>query len=102
MSNLENIIGHIRQEIEQLSEVVFKEPLMPKVMEYTEQSLDLHERLVENLKSYQEEHKKLLDMWRKRETFWKEMRDYEAKADDPGRFNNRGGALLKEEKARKA
>lgn len=74
---------------------------MPEVVEATEVSLDMHERVLESLKTYQIEHKKLLELWRKRESVWTQWLEYEAKADDPNRLNNRGGTLLKEEKIRK-
>lgn len=37
-----------------------------------------------------------------RESLWRKMIELEARASAPGRYNNRGGQLLQEERDRKA
>jgi hypothetical protein len=91
-------------EIVSLSETLFKVTTLPEAlegMEATEEMLTMHEKILESLKSYQNENKRVLELWRKRQGVWAQWLEYEAKADDPNRFNNRGGTLLKEEKIRK-
>lgn len=68
---------------------------------YTEALLDEHEREVKKLKKYYEDHKQMFESLEKWDSFFRQMIEMERKANDPNRFNNRGGKLLQEEKARK-
>ncbi|XP_025096638.1 protein regulator of cytokinesis 1-like isoform X3 [Pomacea canaliculata] len=69
---------------------------------YTEELLEVHEQELEKMRSYFEMHKDILELIAKRERLWEEMLEFEKKASDPNRFfNDRGGKLLREEKARK-
>ncbi|KAK3750783.1 hypothetical protein QZH41_015331 [Actinostola sp. cb2023] len=68
---------------------------------YTEELLTMHEHQVEVMKSYYEQNKHLFKMVEKRTTMFAKMEEYEVKQNDVNRFSNRGGALLKECRARK-
>ncbi|XP_010018406.1 PREDICTED: protein regulator of cytokinesis 1, partial [Nestor notabilis] len=68
--------------------------------DYTETLLELHDAEVEKMKNYYEAHKDLFGAVQKWEENWKLFLELERKATDPGRFANRGGNLLKEEKQR--
>lgn len=70
--------------------------------ECNEELLDLYERELERIKKYYEDNKEMLEKFQKWRMMWKELIDLEVKANDPNRFNNRGGQLLLEEKKRKA
>ena len=68
----------------------------------SEELLELYEKELERLKKYHEDNREILDRFQKWRMMWKELIDLEVKANDPNRFNNRGGQLLLEEKKRKA
>lgn len=67
-----------------------------------EELLELYEKELERLKKYYEDNRDTLERFQKWRLMWKELIDLEIKANDPGRFNNRGGQLLAEERKRKA
>nr|XP_057931119.1 protein regulator of cytokinesis 1-like isoform X3 [Doryrhamphus excisus] len=67
---------------------------------FTEDLLNLHEAEVETLKRYFEDHKELFDGVTKWQENWALYLELDRKANDPSRFNNRGGNLLKEAKQR--
>ncbi|XP_077452393.1 protein regulator of cytokinesis 1-like [Stigmatopora argus] len=66
----------------------------------TEELLNLHEEEMQRLKDYFEEHKDLFESVSKWQENWATYLELERKANDPMRFNNRGGNLLREEKQR--
>ncbi|XP_072474823.1 protein regulator of cytokinesis 1-like isoform X2 [Notamacropus eugenii] len=68
--------------------------------DYSETLLQLHDAEVVQLKRYYEVHRELFEGIQKWEEHWKHFLEFERKASDPSRFTNRGGNLLKEEKAR--
>uniref|UniRef100_A0A1A9Z4W8 Protein regulator of cytokinesis 1 n=1 Tax=Glossina pallidipes TaxID=7398 RepID=A0A1A9Z4W8_GLOPL len=68
---------------------------------YTDDLLMLHELELEDLKLYYENNRQLFELYADRNILWDRMQALEAKASEPGRYNNRGGQLLKEEKERK-
>ncbi|XP_062612048.1 protein regulator of cytokinesis 1-like isoform X3 [Saccostrea cucullata] len=68
---------------------------------YTEALLDEHDREVQKLKKYYEGHKQMFENLERWDCHFRQMIEMERKANDPNRFNNRGGKLLQEEKARK-
>lgn len=68
----------------------------------SEELLELYEKELERLKKYYESNREILDKFQKWRLMWKELIDLEVKANDPNRFNNRGGQLLAEERKRKA
>uniref|UniRef100_A0A672HUJ2 Protein regulator of cytokinesis 1-like n=1 Tax=Salarias fasciatus TaxID=181472 RepID=A0A672HUJ2_SALFA len=67
---------------------------------FTEELLSLHEAEVATLKKYYEDHKELFEGVTKWQNNWALFLELDRKANDPTRFNNRGGNLLKEEKQR--
>ncbi|XP_032437727.1 LOW QUALITY PROTEIN: protein regulator of cytokinesis 1-like [Xiphophorus hellerii] len=68
--------------------------------DFTEELLNLHEDEVRNLKKYHEDHKELFEGVTKWQDNWNLYLELDRKANDPSRFTNRGGNLLKEEKQR--
>ncbi|XP_055372657.1 protein regulator of cytokinesis 1-like [Condylostylus longicornis] len=68
---------------------------------YTEDLLALHEIELEELKRFYEDNEQIFNLIRERSILWNRMEALEDKALEPGRYNNRGGQLLKEEKERK-
>ncbi|XP_036339644.1 protein regulator of cytokinesis 1-like [Rhagoletis pomonella] len=68
---------------------------------YTEDLLVLHEIELEDLKRFYENNRQIFELFDNRKLLWDRMEALEAKACDPGRYNNRGGQLLKEERERK-
>ncbi|XP_013400479.1 protein regulator of cytokinesis 1-like isoform X2 [Lingula anatina] len=69
---------------------------------FTEELLEQHDVELSKVRNYYEENKALLDRVHKWQEMWCELKVFEKKAADPNRFhNNRGGALLQEEKQRK-
>ncbi|XP_017045845.1 protein regulator of cytokinesis 1 [Drosophila ficusphila] len=73
----------------------FSDPESEDVLELLEMELD-------ELKNFYNSNKKIFELYANRTELWSRMEALEAKANDPNRFNNRGGQLLKEEKERKA
>jgi len=69
--------------------------------ECNEELLELYERELDRMKAYYEENKEMLEKFQRWRTMWKELIELELKANDPNRFNNRGGQLLQEERKRK-
>ncbi|XP_038046048.1 protein regulator of cytokinesis 1-like isoform X2 [Patiria miniata] len=69
--------------------------------EFTEELLLQHDEELARLKAYYQENKEIIECIKKREDMWKKMLEFEKKAYDPNRYNNRGGNLLQEEKERK-
>ncbi|XP_059191544.1 protein regulator of cytokinesis 1-like isoform X2 [Centropristis striata] len=68
--------------------------------DFTEELLNLHEAEVKTLKKCYEEHRELFEGVTKWQENWTLYLELDKKANDPSRFNNRGGNLLKEEKQR--
>lgn len=68
---------------------------------YTDDLLILHEMELNELKMHYKTYKHIYDLYANRNILWERMSALEAKSSDPGRYNNRGGQLLKEEKERK-
>ncbi|XP_029645521.1 protein regulator of cytokinesis 1 isoform X2 [Octopus sinensis] len=68
---------------------------------FTDEIADALEAEINNLQGFYERHKNLYSQVRQWEEILEEYTVLEKKATDPNRFNNRGGALLQEEKARK-
>ncbi|XP_033171030.1 protein regulator of cytokinesis 1 [Drosophila mauritiana] len=67
----------------------------------TEDVLEQFEKELDNLKEFYNSNRKIFELYANRGELWARMEALEAKANDPNRFNNRGGQLLKEEKERK-
>ncbi|XP_055705777.1 protein regulator of cytokinesis 1-like [Phlebotomus papatasi] len=68
---------------------------------YTEDLLTLHEMELEQLKFFYHSNEKIFELIEERKTLWDQMKSLEKSANNPNRFNNRGGQLLKEERERK-
>ncbi|XP_029511398.2 protein regulator of cytokinesis 1-like isoform X2 [Oncorhynchus nerka] len=65
---------------------------------FTEELLVLHDAALLKVKNYYDQVKPLLEALQRWEKYWALFQDFEKKANDPNRFSNRGGALLKEAK----
>ncbi|RVE46981.1 hypothetical protein evm_008365 [Chilo suppressalis] len=68
---------------------------------FTEDTLTLHELYLEKITKFYNEHKHIFELVMTRKNLWSKMNELEARASEPGRYNNRGGQLLKEERERK-
>lgn len=66
-----------------------------------EDLLEEYEKELERVKLLYKENEEIFEKFKKWQDMWDLLIDLELKADDPDRFNNRGGQLLKEEKERK-
>ncbi|XP_053175669.1 protein regulator of cytokinesis 1-like [Scomber japonicus] len=106
MQSLKSFIEAIRAEISLLWESCYysqeqKQAFLPfQDDDFTEELLNRHEAEVSTLKKYFEDHKELFQGVTKWHENWTLYLELDRKANDPMRFNNRGGNLLKEEKQR--
>ncbi|XP_068155647.1 protein regulator of cytokinesis 1-like [Drosophila tropicalis] len=106
--NLQRFIENLRVEIYKWWDLTLKSEQERKRFYnffndfYNEDLLELHELELDDLKSYYYKNKTIFELFESRGTLWARMEALEAKANEPGRFNNRGGQLLKEERERKA
>ncbi|KAM3962039.1 protein regulator of cytokinesis 1 [Aphomia sociella] len=69
---------------------------------FTEDTLTLHELYLEKISKYYNDNKHIYELVMTRKNLWLKMTELEARASEPGRYHNRGGQLLREEKERKA
>jgi len=67
-------------------------------MAFTEELLDLHKEELRKWKIYHEKNQVVLDKMKQRREMWIRLRELEMRSDDPARFVNRGGTLLKDQK----
>ncbi|XP_030587005.1 protein regulator of cytokinesis 1-like isoform X1 [Archocentrus centrarchus] len=106
MQSMQSVIEAIRAEIARLWEKCFYSPEQQEAFvpyhddDFTEELLNLHEAEVSTLKKCYEDHKDLFEGVTKWQDNWSLYLELDKKANDPSRFNNRGGNLLKEEKQR--
>ncbi|XP_017872538.1 PREDICTED: protein regulator of cytokinesis 1-like isoform X1 [Drosophila arizonae] len=106
--NLKTFIEQLRLEIKKWWDLTLKSEQERKRFSnffnewYNEDLLELHELELDDLKSFYTSNKEIFELFASRSEFWARMEALEAKANDPNRFNNRGGQLLKEERERKA
>ncbi|XP_034540986.1 protein regulator of cytokinesis 1-like isoform X2 [Notolabrus celidotus] len=106
MQSMKSVIESIRAEIALFWERCFYSQEKQHAFvsyhsdDFTEELLDLHEAEVQILKKYYEDHRELFEGVTKWQENWTLFMELDKKANDPGRFNNRGGNLLKEEKQR--
>ncbi|XP_029010034.1 protein regulator of cytokinesis 1-like isoform X2 [Betta splendens] len=106
MQSMKAVIEAIRAEIALLWERCFyskeqQQAFFPYLDDdFTEELLNLHEAEVQALKKYYDDHKELFEGVSKWQENWTLYLELDKKANDPARFNNRGGNLLKEEKQR--
>lgn len=68
---------------------------------YNEDLLELHEMELEECKRFYEANRNIFEKFAERNEWWEKMIALEAKQNEPNRYNNRGGQLLREEKERK-
>ncbi|XP_047243189.1 protein regulator of cytokinesis 1-like isoform X1 [Girardinichthys multiradiatus] len=106
MHSMKSVIESIRVEIAVLWKKCFYSDEQQQAFtayhdeDYTEELLNLHEAEVRCLKKYYEDHKELFEGVTKWQDNWNLYLELDRKANDPSRFTNRGGNLLKEEKQR--
>lgn len=103
--NIGRFIEKIKQELEFECERCFLTQGQLQVSlsaEASEQQLELYEKELERLKRYYQDNSEILGKFQKWRQMWKELIALETKANDPNRFNNRGGQLLAEERKRRA
>ncbi|XP_072291614.1 protein regulator of cytokinesis 1-like isoform X1 [Eucyclogobius newberryi] len=106
IQSLKSVIEAIRAEIVPLWEKCFYSQEQCQAFtayqddEFTEELLDLHEAEIGKLKKCYEDHKEMFEGVTKWQSNWTLYLELDKKANDPARFNNRGGNLLKEEKQR--
>ncbi|XP_046890476.1 protein regulator of cytokinesis 1-like isoform X2 [Hypomesus transpacificus] len=106
IKNMQNVIEAIRAEIALFWERCYysseqRQAFVPYFDDnFTEESLNLHEAEVLNLKKQYEDHQDLFEGVGRWQESWMLFLELDKKATDPSRFNNRGGNLLKEEKQR--
>ncbi|KAM7347061.1 protein regulator of cytokinesis 1-like [Cochliomyia hominivorax] len=105
--NIKLFVQQIRDEIKKWWDKTLKSEIQKSRFSnftstcYTDDLLVLHEMELEDLKLYYETNKQIFELYADRNILWDRMNALEAKASEPGRYNNRGGQLLKEEKERK-
>ncbi|XP_071480181.1 protein regulator of cytokinesis 1-like isoform X1 [Diadema antillarum] len=105
--NLKKVVDAIREELESWWNKCFYSRQQRNQFEafyddvITEELLTLHDEALVQVKNYYESNQELLEAVRRREDMWKKMLEFEKKANDPNRFNNRGGNLLEEERIRR-
>uniref|UniRef100_A0AAV2L4J3 Protein regulator of cytokinesis 1 n=1 Tax=Knipowitschia caucasica TaxID=637954 RepID=A0AAV2L4J3_KNICA len=106
LQSLKSVTESIRAEIALLWEKCFYSQEQCRAFsayqadEFTEELLELHEAEISKLQSCYECHKELFEGVTKWQSHWTLYLELDKKANDPARFNNRGGNLLKEEKQR--
>ncbi|XP_005728032.1 protein regulator of cytokinesis 1-like isoform X1 [Pundamilia nyererei] len=106
MQSMQSVIEAIRAEIALLWNKCFYSPEQQQAFapyhddDFTEELLNLHEAKITTLKKCYEDHKDLFEGVTKWQDNWTLYLELDKKANDPSRFNNRGGNLLKEEKQR--
>ncbi|CAN7989230.1 unnamed protein product [Ixodes hexagonus] len=69
--------------------------------ECTEEHLQTLEAELSLVRAFYDENEAILEKVERREFLWGRLLEFERRARDPGRFNNRGGGLLVEERERK-
>lgn len=106
--HMQKFIESIRKEVVSLWDQCFFGEEQRKVFTafysdvFTEETLAEHEHQVATLKNYYNENQEMFKLVEKRQNLWLKKIDFENRSTDFNRLNNRGGALLKEEKIRKA
>ncbi|XP_064601392.1 uncharacterized protein LOC135467550 [Liolophura sinensis] len=108
LENMQKFIDRVRKELVvwwdkcYLSQEERNEFTSFKDDNYTEELLERHDKEVTKMKARYECQKNILEKLAKREKLFQEMIEFEKKASDPNRlFKDRGGSMLREEKARK-
>lgn len=68
---------------------------------YNEDLLELHEMELEECKRFYETNRVIFEKFAERNDWWEKKIALDAKENEPNRYNNRGGQLLREEKERR-
>lgn len=108
-ANIGQFIAKLRPEIEEWWEkcCVSEEKVASFADKYftitavDDEVLEIHEQELERLQKFYCENEQLFVKCNKWKSFIHRLNELEIKSKDPNRFNNRGGALLQEEKERK-
>ncbi|XP_034235985.1 protein regulator of cytokinesis 1-like isoform X2 [Thrips palmi] len=105
--NIENFVLQLRREISSwwdrchFSKSQRSEFRAFYFTDFNEDVLELHELEVKKLKNFYENNRDIFQLADQRAELWEQMHELEKRANDPNRYNNRGGQLLREEKERK-
>lgn len=105
--NIRGFIERVRTEIEEYWETCLKseaERLRFRTFTantYNEDVLEMHEDELRELKLFYENNEPIFKLIQERQDLWNQMELLQNKEQDPKRYANRGGQLLKEEKERK-
>ncbi|XP_046900995.1 protein regulator of cytokinesis 1 isoform X2 [Hypomesus transpacificus] len=106
-SRLEEVVRKVREQLLSLWELCTFSPQQREAFNthfcctvFTEELLAVHDAELLKVKSHHQQARPLLDTLHKWENTWALYQEFEKKANDPSRFSNRGGALLKEAKER--
>ncbi|XP_068145786.1 protein regulator of cytokinesis 1-like [Drosophila tropicalis] len=108
MQNLPSYMENLRVEFSKWCDVTLKsdqERMRFNILHNdsgNEDLLDVYELELEDVMNFYRKNKTIFNLFKRRVTLWTRMEALETKAHEPGRFNNRGGQLLKEERERKA
>ncbi|BES96385.1 protein Hypothetical protein cytokinesis [Nesidiocoris tenuis] len=107
-SMIRGVIAHLRDQIADMWDLMcYTEEQRSAFNAYradlfNEDTLQLHELELNNLRDFYETNKTIFDLATRRVKYVQKLRDLDASAKDPKRLLNRGGQLLKDEKERKA
>ena len=103
--NIELFVDKVRQELNEWYDKCYisdeqKDKFRPfmESNEFSEELLDCHETELKRIQEYYEECEEMFAKLEEWHELWERFKELENKANDPNRFNNRGGALLAEER----
>lgn len=106
--NIQRLVERVRSQIEQLWELAMRSDLERARFThftndcYTEDLLYMHELELDDLQQFCDDNAELLASIREHQQLFECLLALEAKEKEPGRYQNRGGQLLAEEKERRA
>lgn len=105
--NIQKLVENVRREIECLWELTRRSDrerarfALFTSDEYSDDLLTLHKLELGDLRAFYEENAELFNLVQDHSTLWERLLALEAKEKEPGRYKNRGGQLLQEEKERR-
>lgn len=105
--NIQRFVEKVRRQIERLWDVTMRSDTERARFThftndyYTEDLLQMHELELGDLERFHEENADLFGRIEEHKTLWERLLALEAKEKEPGRYKNRGGQLLLEEKERR-
>ncbi|EDW19172.1 protein regulator of cytokinesis 1 [Drosophila mojavensis] len=102
--HLKALIGHVHTEINEWCDLTLQYPSARNYQKdcCTVELLELLEEQLKDIKDYYNANKAIFEVYAKRARLWMRMEALDEKAKKPNRYQNRGGALLREERERKA